>query len=122
MNIFLWIFQAILALLCIAGGAFQMFKVGEMQATVAAMRELPHGLWFAFGLFECICGIGLILPSILKKDPKFTAFAAAAISVQSLVVSAIYLHFGDRDPIPFALTMVIVGAIIAFAQLKRKSV
>lgn len=120
MNIFLWILQSILALLCIAGGAFQMFKVDEMQATVASMRELPHSLWFAFGLFECLCGIGLILPAILKKDPKVMGFAAAAISVQSLVVIAIYFHFGDRDPIPFALTMAILGAIIAFAQFRRK--
>ena len=47
MNILLWVLQIALALLCIAGGYFQIFKIEELQKTVAAMRELPHGLWAA---------------------------------------------------------------------------
>jgi len=43
MNIVLWIFQIVLALLCISGGAFQIFKLDELRKGVAAMRALPRG-------------------------------------------------------------------------------
>ena len=62
MNILLWVAQVALALLCISGGAFQIFKLEELQKGVAAMRALPRGLWFFLGAVGCLAGLGLILP------------------------------------------------------------
>ncbi len=62
MNIILWVLQIVLALLCISGGIFQIFKIEQLQKTVASMRELPRGLWALLGAFGCVAGLGLILP------------------------------------------------------------
>ena len=45
MNILLWLLQIALALLCIAGGTFKIFKIEQLQKSVASMRALPRGLW-----------------------------------------------------------------------------
>jgi hypothetical protein len=79
MNIVLWIFQIVLALLCISGGAFQIFKLDELRKGVAAMRALPPGAWWLLGGSGCVAGLGLLVPGA-----SVTALAAATIAAQSL--------------------------------------
>src|SRR5439155_75 len=50
MNILLWVLQIALALLCIAGGTFKIFKIEQLQKNVASMRALPRGLVGASGM------------------------------------------------------------------------
>jgi hypothetical protein len=120
MNILFWVLQVALSWLCIAGGAFQIFKINELEKTVAAMRELPHGLWAFFGGFGCLCGLCLILPGIFKVLPTLTPIAAAAVAVQSLLITALYLHYGDRAPVPYSITMAILAAFIAYGRFALK--
>jgi uncharacterized membrane protein YphA (DoxX/SURF4 family) len=98
MNILLWVLQIVLALLCIAGGYFQIFKIEELQKTIAAMRELPHGLWTVLGAFGFLAGICLIVPGVIKVLPNVTPIAAAAVVVQSDLISAIYIYYRDFPP------------------------
>lgn len=116
MNILLWVLQIMLALLCISGGAFQIFKIEELQKGVAAMRELPHGLWALLGAFGCVAGLALILPGAIKILPSVTPIAAAAVAVQSILISAFYIHYGDRAPLPYSVAMVIMAAFIAYGR------
>ena len=116
MNILLWVLQAALALLCISGGAFQIFKLEELQTTVAAMRELPRGLWAFLGAFGCLAGLGLILPAATKVLPVLTPISAAAVALQSILISAFYIHYGDRAPLPYSVAMAIMAAFIAYGR------
>lgn len=116
MNILLWVLQIALALLCISGGAFQIFKIEELQTTVAAMRELPRGLWAFLGAFGCLAGVGLILPGALKVLPVLTPISAAAVAVQSVLISAFYIYYGDRAPLPYSVSMAIMAAFIAYGR------
>jgi len=116
MNILLWVLQGALALLCISGGAFQIFKIEELQTTVAAMRELPRGLWAFLGAFGCLAGLGLILPGAFKVLPVLTPISAAAVALHSLLISAFYIHYGDRAPLPYSVAMAIMAAFIAYGR------
>jgi len=116
MNIFLWILQVTLALLCISGGAFQIFKLDELKKNVDAMRALPRGLWAFLGAFGCLGGLCLILPGAINVLPVLTAIAAAAVAAQSALFSAFYLRYGDRAPMPYSLVMTVMAAFIAFGR------
>ena len=59
MNVVLWILQAALAFLYLAGGAYKVFKVDELANHV---RGLPRGGWRALGVLEMLGGILLIVP------------------------------------------------------------
>lgn len=109
MNILLWILQIVLALLCISGGAFQIFKIEELKKGVAAMRELPSGLWVIMGAFGCVAGLGLLVPSL-------TPIAAVAVAAQSALISAFYIYYKDFSPLPYSVVMTIIAAFISYGR------
>jgi hypothetical protein len=112
----LWVLQVALAWLCIAGGAYQIFKIEELQKGVASMRELPRGLWALLGAFGCLAGLGLILPGATNLLPVLTPIAAAAVAAQSVLISAFYIHYGDRSPLVYSVAMAIVAAFISYGR------
>jgi hypothetical protein len=116
MNILLWVLQVALAWLCIAGGVFQIFKFDDLQQGVAAMRALPQGLWTFLGAFGCLCGLGLVLPGLLQVLPVLTPIAAAAMVVHSLLISALYLYYGDSSPVVYTLAMALLAAFVAYGR------
>ena len=116
MNILLWVLQIALALLCISGGAFQIFKIEDLKKDVAAMRALPRGLWAFLGALGIVTGLGLILPGAIHVLPVLTPIAAAAVAAQSVLISAFYIHYGDRAPLSYSATMAIMGAFIAYGR------
>jgi hypothetical protein len=120
MNILLWVLQSVLALLCIAGGAFKIFKIEDLQKDVAAMRELPVALWAFLGAFECLAGLGLILPGATHVLPVLTPITAVALAAESVLVTAFYIHFGDRSPVGYTVTMALMAAFIAYGRFALK--
>jgi hypothetical protein len=116
MNILLWVLQIVLAVLSIAGGIFQIFKIAELQKTVAAMRALPRGLWAVLGTVGCVAGVGLILPGLTNALPGITPIAAAVVAATSLLISAFYITYHDYAPLPYSLAMLIMAAIIFYGR------
>jgi uncharacterized membrane protein YphA (DoxX/SURF4 family) len=116
MNILLWVLQIVLALLCISGGTFQIFKIEQLRKGVASMRELPRGLWAFLGAFGCVAGVCLILPGAINVLPILTPIAAAGVAAENVLISAFYIHYGDRAPLPYSLAGVIMGAFIAYGR------
>ena len=120
MNIVLWVLQIALAWLCIAGGAFQIFKIEDLQKGVAAMRELPQGLWAFLGAFGCLAGLGLILPAATNVLPVLTPISAAAMAAHSLLITGLYLYYGDRSPVLYTVVMAFMAAFIAYGRFVLK--
>lgn len=116
MNILLWVLQVALAWLCIAGGVFQIFKFDELQKGVASMRALPRALWALLGAFGCLCGLGLILPAAIGIMPILTAYAAAAVAAQSLLICAFYVIYRDFSPLGYSAVMALIAAFIAYGR------
>lgn len=116
MNILLWALQIALAVMCISGGAFQIFKIENLQKGVAAMRDLPRGLWAFLGAFGSVAGVGLILPGALGVLPGVTAIAAVAVAAENLLISAFYVRYGDRAPLPYTVVMALMAAFIAYGR------
>ena len=116
MNLVLWVAQVVLALLSVSGGAFQIFKFDELKEGVAAMRELPQGLWAFFGAFGILAGVCLVVPAVTKVMPVLTPIAAAGMAVHSVVLTALYLYFGDRAPIGFTIAMTIMAVFVAYGR------
>lgn len=115
MNIALWVLQVVLAWLCVAGGFFQLFKLDELAKGVNSMRALPQGLWKALGAFGIVCGVGLVLPP-LEGLPWLTAYAAAAVAVQALLICALYVAYRDFSPLGYSAAMVVLAAFTTYGR------
>jgi uncharacterized membrane protein YphA (DoxX/SURF4 family) len=119
MNILLWVLQIALAWLCIAGGIFQIFKIEQLQKGVASMRALPRGLWAFLGAFGCVAGLGLILPGATHVLPVLTPIAAAAVAVESVFISALYVYYRDFSPLLYSVAMTIMAAFFFYGRFMR---
>lgn len=117
MDKFFWVLQGVLALLCVSGGAYKLTMFEQLQKGLASARELPQGLWMAIGVFEVVVGVGLILPGALKWQAGLTGKVAVAVAVESVLISAMYLAYGDKAPVGFTAFMAVVAGFIAYGRL-----
>jgi hypothetical protein len=116
MNILLWVLQSVLTWFCLAGGAYQMMKIDELKKMAASMRELPKGLWMAFGFCSILAGLGLILPGVLRVMTILTPVAAAGVAVENAVISGLYVRYGDKAPLKFSLAIAVLAAFVAYGR------
>jgi len=80
MNILLWILQCLLALLFIFSGAMK-FVMSVAQMNEQGPVFLPGIFLHFIGVCEILGGIGLILPSALRIEPRLTPLAAAGLAI-----------------------------------------
>ncbi len=117
MNVLLWILQSVLALLLLSGGAYKVSSGAQLAKDV---RALSRGAWAAFGAFEIVAGILLIVPAALGWLPSLTALAAVAVAVESLVLSLIYARasrtLSASNPLLWSAMMGLVAAFVAYGR------
>ena len=119
MNIVLWVFQIVLALLCLAGGAYKLFAFEEL-ARMPATAALSRGAWGAIGAFEMVCGFLVIVPGAMKWMPTLTPLAAAALVLESLALAALYAHYSLQlaatNPLVWVAAMALMAAFVAYGR------
>jgi hypothetical protein len=62
----------------------------------------------------------LILPGVTKLPARLTPYAAAAVAAESVLISAIYIYYGDQAPLPFSVAMAVMAAFIAYGRFVLK--
>src|SRR6516164_7225947 len=119
MNVLLWILQVVLALFCLAGGAYKLFQFDEL-AKVPATAALPRAVWGAIGVVEMLCAVLLIVPVAVKWMPLLTPLAAAVLAVEALALSvnnARYsLQLAVTNPLVWTLAMAAMASFVAWAR------
>jgi hypothetical protein len=114
MNIALWIFQVLLALLFLfAGGTKLIMPIEEITKQMPI--ALP-GLFLRFiGVCEMLGGLGLILPMLLRIKPWLTPIAAAGLVILMIGAMAFSLMIGVTAAIP-ALVTGLFAAFVAYGR------
>lgn len=117
MNILLWIVQALLALLFLAGGSFKVFSFEEVAKQYTM---IPHLGWRLIGVLEMIGGVLLIVPAVLKWFPTLTPITATVLAVETLVLSAIFasqsLKISAENPLTFNVVMAVLAIFVAYGR------
>lgn len=113
MNVALWIVQALLAALFLfAGGTKLILPIEEMT------KQMPMPGWFLrfIGMAELLGGLGLILPWLLRIQPKLTPLAAVGLTL--IMVGAVVTTLMTENVI-MALLPLITGILCAFVAYGR---
>lgn len=117
MNVLLWVFQSVLALLCLSGGAYKVFSFDEVAGQMTALSRTG---WAALGVFEFVCGVLLIVPAAFKWVPFLTPLAALALVLETLALSGLYarysLNLTAANPLVWSVVMALVAAVIAYGR------
>jgi hypothetical protein len=117
MNVLLWVLQAVLAFLYLAGGYFKVFKFDELAGQYTA---LSHGGWRALGVFEMLGAVLLIVPAATKWMPIMTLVAAALLALEGLALSAVFARYSLKltveNPLVWNLVMGLLAAFLAYGR------
>jgi uncharacterized membrane protein YkgB len=117
MNILLWVFQGLLALLYLSGGAYKTFSFAELANQMTA---LSHGGWRALGVLEMVGAILLIVPAATKWMPLLTPLAAAVLTLETLALAGLYARYSLKlTPTNPLIWSVVMGMLVAFVAYGR---
>ncbi len=118
MNVLLWVLQAALAFLYLAGGAYKVFAFDELATDFIA---LPRNGWAALGVIEMVGAVLLIVPAATRWKPSLTGLAATVLALETLGLAAVYatysLEFAATNPLWWAAAMGLLAAFVAYARL-----
>jgi uncharacterized membrane protein YphA (DoxX/SURF4 family) len=112
MSVILWILQVLLALLFIFAGVMKfVMPVEEMNRQAPVV--LP-GLFLHFiGLCEILGGLGLVLPSLLRIQPRLTPLAAVGLAIITAGATVITLTgpMKTAAAYPFIICLLCISVI-----------
>ena len=115
-NVSLWVAQISLAAMFLMAGIMKSITpIEELGKNMTWVQEMPALIRF-IGVSEVLGALGLVLPSLLKIQPKLTAVAAIGIGV--IMVLAIGLHIMQNE-LSSAVVCVVIAAIAAFIEWGR---
>ena len=115
-NVSLWVAQISLAAMFLMAGIMKTITpIEELGKNMTWVQEMPALIRF-IGVSEVLGALGLVLPSLLKIQPKLTAVAAIGIGV--IMVLAIGLHIMQNE-LSSAVVCVVIAAIAAFIAWGR---
>lgn len=116
LNIALWVAQGLLAAMFLMAGFMKTTTpIAELGASMPWVNELPNLVRF-IGISELLAGIGLLLPSILRIQPKLTPLAALGIVAIMVLAAIFHATRGEYSAIGMN---VVFGAIAGFVAWGR---
>ncbi len=119
MNILLWVVQAVLALLSLAGGAYKIFGFDAL-AKEPWFGALSRAGWSTVGGFEMLCAVLLVVPTATRWMPVLTPLAAVALACESLALAALYgrysLELSAGNPLVWVVAMALMAAFVAYGR------
>jgi uncharacterized membrane protein YphA (DoxX/SURF4 family) len=117
MNILLWVLQAVLGLLYLAGGYYKAFKFEELASQ---FKAIPHGGWRALGVIEMIGAVLLIVPAATKWMPGLTPIAAVVLAIETLLIAGVYARHSVKltaeNPLIWSVVMLLLVAFVAYGR------
>jgi uncharacterized membrane protein YphA (DoxX/SURF4 family) len=116
MNIVLWILQIFLAVIFIWAGAMKLLKPEALPWPW--VKENP-GLEKLTGVIDLLAGLGLVLPALLRIQPKLTIYAAYGTVTLMIAASIFHISRGEASQIGFNIFILISAAFIAWGRLKK---
>ncbi len=116
LNIFLWIAQALLALVFGLAGAM---KLGVSEAELAKSgNTLPMALVRFIGIAEVAGALGMILPALTRIKPLLTPLAAIGLALIMVLASLLHLSRGEFAELPITVALGAMAIFVAWGRFK----
>jgi uncharacterized membrane protein YphA (DoxX/SURF4 family) len=121
MSVILWILQVLLALLFIFAGVTKfVMSVEEMNQQAPVV--LP-GLFLHFiGICEVFGGLALILPSLLRIQPRLTPLAAVGLAMITAGATVITLMGPMKVAAAFPFIVCLLCVFVAYGRWRVKPI
>ncbi|MFE5395979.1 DoxX family protein [Streptomyces sp. NPDC056568] len=117
MNVFLWIVQAVLALMFAMAGVMKSTQPkAKLAEKLPWVSDYSAGTVRFIGAVELAAALGLILPATTGIAPVLTPLAATGLAV--VMVLAMITHARRKEPsaIGFNAVLLILAALVAWGR------
>jgi len=123
LNIGIWIAQVILALMMLMSGFMKISTpIAELGKTMAFVRDVPEGLVRFIGVVEILGAIGLLLPSILRIQPKLTVYAALGVAFIMILAIPFHISRGEVSGLPVNFAILLLAVFVAWGRMKKEPI
>lgn len=116
MNIILWIAQGLLAATFIWAGVMKLFKPEDLPFPWVQDNA---NLVLITGIVDLLGGLGIVLPTLLRIQPKLTIFASYGIIALMTVASIFHISRGEAKDISFNIFMLLIAIFVAWGRQKE---
>jgi uncharacterized membrane protein len=117
MNVFLWIVQAVMAVLFAASG---LGKVGQPREKLIRqypwVSDVSSGTVKFIGVTEILGAIGLIVPAATGIAPVLTPLAATGLAVLMGIATVFHIRRKETRGIVVAGALFVILALLAVAR------
>ncbi|MCD6067715.1 MAG: DoxX family protein [Bacteroidetes bacterium] len=119
MHISLWIAQVILALFLLMGAIMKFMPTEKISQLMPWTGEIPSVLVRALGVIDLLGALGLILPALLRIQPKLTTVASIGVIALMIAATVFHLSRGEASVIGMNIFCIALAAFIAWGRLKK---
>jgi uncharacterized membrane protein YphA (DoxX/SURF4 family) len=118
MNTLLWVLQFFLGIYFLLIGALHFILPPGLPAMMSWMYELSPTLHTVSGIAEILGGLGLILPSVTRIQPRLTPLAGAGLVLTMLGALTWHLQRGEPQNMGFNIFLAILVGFVAYGRWK----
>lgn len=113
MNVILWIIQGLLSATFIWAGFMKILKPEDLPFPWVKDN---NNLVLITGGIDLLGGLGIVLPSLLRIQPKLTNLAAYGIIALMTAASVFHISRGEANDIGFNILMALLAAFVAWGR------
>ncbi len=119
LNITLWIAQILLAALFLMAGLTKFTaSIEEQRSKMEWAKHISEGLIHFAGIVEIAGALGLLLPSILRKKPQLTPWAAVGLAIVMILAVILNISIGETKA-AVLLVLPAIALFIAWGRFKK---
>lgn len=117
---YLWVVQAVLAGIFIMSGAIKLLlPMDQLAPKNPWVTQVPEWLTPLIGIAELAGGLGLILPSVLRIEPRLSVYAAFSLSLVMLLAIAFHAYRQEYAAIPVNVFLLAAAAYVGWSRLRK---
>jgi len=120
LHIALWVAQVILAAMFLMSGFMKVSQpIDQLSKMLPWTAQVSEALVRFIGVAEILGALGLILPSLLRIQPKLTPIAAVALALVMLFAAAFHISRGETPAIGMNFVLIALAAFVAWGRFKK---
>jgi uncharacterized membrane protein YphA (DoxX/SURF4 family) len=120
LRIGLWVAQALLAVVFIGSGVTKFFTpIPDLSQMMPWTGELPMAFVRFIGLVDFAGGVGILLPSLTRVQPRLTVLAALGCTVLQVLAIGFHLSRDEAMVLPLNFVLLPLAAFVLWGRGKR---
>lgn len=115
---FLWIAQGVLAFFLIWGAYMKLGMPLDEAAKMAPWVAVHPGLAKFTGVVDLLGGLGIVLPALLRIQPRLSVLAAVGIIALQVLAMGFHLMRGEAMVLPMNLVLLALAAFVLWGRTR----